>query len=210
MMSRMLRGVEQDHKGLSQGLQLRDDPLLRLQVVLPWNIGDGAVGGDDYRHGGVLLNNLSGADLRCLRHGHLPVRPGGHHHPGRPVLELPHGPLDHIAYTVDEPHGKGGAPLQGDLHRLLGDELGLRRHDGPAAAGLGQLVDGPLPAIDVVDVGDDTGLHKSLDKGGFPCPHRPQHPHKEGPASPCGNILVDVGVRHNDLPCAAARRILIW
>ena len=199
-----LGGVEQNHKGLPQGLELGDDPLLRLQIVLPGDVGDGAVGGDDDAHGGVLLDDLPGADLRRLRHGDLVVHPGGHHHPGRSVLKLPHSPPDHVAHAVDQPHREGDAPLQGHVHRLLGHELGLRGHDGPAAAGLGQLVDGPLPAVDVFNVGDYAGLHESLDERALSRPHRPQHPHKQGPAGARGYVLIEIRICHSYLPCAVA------
>ena len=151
----------------------------------------------------MLLDDLPGADLGGLGHGDLVVHPGGHDHPGRAVLKLAHGPLDHVAHAVDETHREGGPAVQGDIHRFLGNELGLRRHDGPAAAGLGQLVDGPFPAVDVVDVGDDARLHEALDKGGLPCSDRTKHPYEQGAAGPCGNILIEIRICHSYLPCAA-------
>ena len=198
-----VRGVEQHHEGLAQLLELGNDPLLRFQVVLPGDVGDGAVRGDDHAHGGVLLDHLPGADLGGLRHRDFVVHPGGHDHSGLPVLKLSHGPLDHVAHTVDQPHRKGGSALQREVHSLLGDKFGLGGHDGPAAAGLGQLVNGPLPAVDVVDVGDDASLHEALDKGGLPCSDRPQHPYKQGPAGACGNVLIEIRICHSYLPCAA-------
>lgn len=62
-----------------------------------------------------------------------------------------------------------------DLGSLLRDELGLGGHDGPARAALGQLIPGPLPAVDVFDVGDDLGLHEALDEGGLARPNRTHH-----------------------------------
>ena len=64
-------GVEEDEEGLAQLLELGDHPGLRLQVGLPGQVGDGAVGGDHDANGGVLGNDLPGADLRGLRHGDL-------------------------------------------------------------------------------------------------------------------------------------------
>ena len=163
-------GVEEDEEGLAQLLELGDHPGLRLQVGLPGQVGDGAVGGDHDANGGVLGNDLPGADLR---------------------LQLAHRPGDQIAHAVDEPDGKGPAPLHGDLHRLLGDKLGLGGHHRPAGAALGQFVPGPLPAVFVGDVGQDHGLHKPLDKGGLPRPGGPHHADVDVPRRALGDVLVN-------------------
>ena len=150
-------------------LKRPDDPFLRFPVVLPGNAGDAAVSGDDDADGGVLPDDLPGTGLRRLRHGDLMVKPGGGHHPGGIPLQLAHGPGHHVAHTVDEPNGEGRTSLQRHVGGLLRHELGLRRHDGAAGAALGQLIPGPLPAVDVVDVGDDLRLHETLDEGGCKC-----------------------------------------
>jgi len=49
-----VHGIQQDDEGLPQLLELPDHPLLRLQIVLPGDVGDGAVRGDDDADGGVL------------------------------------------------------------------------------------------------------------------------------------------------------------
>ena len=85
--------------------------------------------------------------------------------------------------------GKGPAPLHGDLHRLLGDKLGLGGHHRPAGAALGQFVPGPLPAVFVGDVGQDHGLHKPLDKGGLPRPGGPHHADVDVPRRALGDVL---------------------
>ena len=186
-----VHGVQQDDEGLSQLLELPDHPLLCLQVVLPGNVGDGAVGGDDNPDGGVLRDHLPGADLRRLRHGNLMIVPGSGHHPGCVVLKLADGPPYHVAYAVDEPHGEGRAVGQLHLGRLLRDELGLRRHDGPAGTALGQLIPGPLLAVYIFNVGNYLGFHEALDEGGLAGPHRAHHADVDIPRRAGGDILID-------------------
>ena len=183
--------VQQDDEGLPHLLELPDYPFLRLQVVLPWNVGNCAVGGDDDSDGGVLRDHLPGADFRRLGHGYLMVVPGGGDHPGSVVLKLADGPPDHVAHTVDEPHGEGRAIRQLHLGRLLWDKLGLRRHDGPAGAALGQFIPGPLLAVHVFNVGNDLGFHEALNEGGLSGPYRAHHADVDIPRRAGGDILID-------------------
>ena len=192
-----LLAVQKDDEGFSKLLKLPDDPFLRFPVVLPGNAGDAAVSGDDDADGGVLPDDLPGTGLRRLRHGDLMVKPGGGHHPGGVPLQLAHGPGDHVAHAVDEPNGEGRASLQRHVGGLLRHELGLRRHDGAAGAALGQLIPGPLPAVDVVDVGDDLRLHETLDEGGLPGPHRAHDADVNVARRPCGDALIDGCVCHS-------------
>ena len=187
-------GVQQNDEGLSQLLQLPDHPLLRLQVVLPGDVGDGAVGGDDDADGGVLSDDLPGADLRRLGHGDLVVVPGGSDHPGGVVLHLADGSLHHVAHAVDKPHGAVSPVRQLDLGGLLRDELGLGGHDGPAGAALGQLIPGPLLPVHVIDVGDHLGLHEPFDERGLPGAHGAHHTDINIPSGAGGDILIDTGI----------------
>ena len=186
--------VQQDDKRLSQLLQFPDHPLLRFQIILSGNVGNAAVCGDDDANGGMLRDDLPGADLRRLRHGDRMIVPRRCDHPGLIILRLAQGPPDHVAHTVDKPDGKGRAPLQLDLGRLLRHELRFRRHHRAAGAALGQLISGPLPAVHIVNIGNDLCLHEPLDKGGFPCPHRPYHTDIDVARSAGGNILIDRGI----------------
>ena len=193
-----LGGVEHHHKGLAQLLQLLNRPLLRLLIVLPGDVGDGAVCGHHHADGGVLGDDLPGPHLRRLGHGDLVIEPGGGHHPLQLPLHLPHRPGDHIAHAVDQPYPEGHAPLHRHAGGLLGDELGLRRHNGPAGAALGQLIPGPLPAVDIFDVGDDQRLHKALDEGGFSRSDRPHNADVDVALRPQGDILIDFSLLHCD------------
>ena len=188
--------VEEHQERLAQLLQLPDHPLLRLQIVLPGNLGDGAVGGDHDADGGVLSNHFSGAYLGGLRHGDLMVKPwSGDHALGLP-LQLSHCSGHHVAHTINEPHLERRRGVHGHGHRLLRNKLGLCRHDGPPGAALGQLIPGPLPAIDVVDVGDDQTLHHPFDEGGLSGAHRPHHTDVDIAVGPTGDILIDFALFH--------------
>ena len=189
-------GVQQDDEGLPQLLQLPDHPLLRFQVVLPGDVGDGAVGSDDNADGGVLGDHLPGADLRRLRHGDLVIEPRGGHHPLGLSFQMSHRSLHHVAHAVDEPDLEGGAPLHCDSYRFLRDKFGLRRHDGTPGAALGQFIPGPLPAVHIFNVGDDQRLHEPLDKCGFSGPDRPHDADIDIALGPKRDILVDFAIFH--------------
>ena len=122
------------------------------------------------------------------------VVPGCGDHAGRIILVLPDGPPDHIAHAVDQPHGKCRPALQLDLRRFLRYELGLGSHDGPAGTALGQLIPGPFPAVDILDVGNDLRLHEPFDKGGFSGAYRSHHANVDIPRGAGGDILIDRGI----------------
>ena len=183
-------GVEQHHKGLSQPLQLADYPLLRLQVILPGNVGHGAVGGHHNPNGGVVGDHLLGAEFRRLRHGDLMVEPGGHHHPGLVAVHLPQRAGHHVAHAVDEPDGEHTAVLHAHLHRVLRDEFGFGGHHHPPGTALRQLIPGPIPDVGVLDLGQNQGLHEPLDEGGLPRPHGAYHADIDIALGALGDILI--------------------
>ena len=186
-----VHGVQQDDEGLSQLLELPDHPFLRLQVVFSGDVGDGAVCGNHDADSGVFRDDLPGADFRRLRHGNLVVIPGRGNHPGGVVLKLADSPPYHIAHAVNEPHGERSAVGQLHLGRFLRDELGLRRHNGPAGAALGQLIPGSLFTVHIFNVGNHLGLHETLDEGGLAGPHRAHHADVDIPRRAGGDILIN-------------------
>ena len=80
--------VEQHGKRLLQLLQFADDPLLGLGVLLAGDVADRAVGGHHQPDGGVLLDDLLGADLGGHVEGDLLLKPGGHHHARLLVFDI--------------------------------------------------------------------------------------------------------------------------
>ena len=193
-----LGGVEQHHKGLAHGFEFLNDPLLRLQVVLPRDVGDGSIGGHHNANGGVVSDNLLGAQLRRLGHGNLVVHPGGGHHPGLVSVHLPHGSGHHVAHAVNEPHGEGAAVLHGQAHRILRDEFGLGGHHHAAGPALGQLIPGPVPQVGVLDFRQHHSLHKALDEGGFSRANRTNHPNVNIALGALGDILIQFVVIHSN------------
>ena len=145
----------------------------------------------------MFCDDLSGADLRRFGHGDLVVEPRRRNHTRRVVLILADGSLYHIPHTVDEPDGKSRAALQLDLGGFLRDEFWLCRHNGPARTALWKFVTGPLPAVDVVNIGDHLGLHEPLDESGFSGPHRAHHADVDISRGTGGDILIDTGIHSN-------------
>ena len=183
-------GVDQHQIGLARGLHIGNGPALGLDIVLPGNVGDGAVGGHDNPDGAVLLHDLLCAQLGGLLHGQGLRIPGRGDHPGLSLLLRPQGSGDQIAHRVDEPYRQLGRPVRRDGHRVLGDELGLGCHNGPAGPALGQLIPGPLPLVHVFNMGDDQGLHHPFDKGGLARADRSHHADINIPAGALGHIPI--------------------
>ncbi len=186
-----LGGVQQHHKGLADLLQFTDHAGLGLLIILTGDIGHRAVCGHHDPHGGVIRNDLSGADLRGLRHGYFIIVPRGHDHTGRQILELAYRAGNHIAYAVNEPHREADTLVKVYLHRFLRYEFWLGGHDGTSGAALGQFVLGPVTAVHVADMRDHLCLHKALDKGGLSSPDRAYHANIDAVLSPRCHILIN-------------------
>ena len=159
-----VRGVEQHHKGLFQRLQFPDDALLGVQIGGTGNIGDAAVGEHDHADGGVLADDLAGADLRGLFKGDVVVEPGRAHHARLPVLVKAQYAVDEVAHAIHQPHAERGLVAQLYFHSLVGHEFRLRGHDRPARAALGQFVLRPLAAMLAGQVRKHKQLHEALDE----------------------------------------------
>ncbi len=147
----------------------------------------------------MFRDNLPRADLRRLGHGNFVVVPGRCNHAWGIVLKLPDGPPDHVAHAVNQPHGKRRAVRKLHLGRFLGHKFRLRRHDRPSRTALRQFIPRPFLAVNVFDVGNDLGLHETLDEGGFPGPHRPHHTNVDIARRTGGDILIDRGI-HSYIP----------
>ena len=186
-----LPAIDHHQEGLARGLHITDGPMLRLYIILPGDVRNGAVGGDHQAQGGMALHDLFGAQLRRLGHGDLLVIPGGGDHPGLALLLRPHGPGDHVAHGVDHADAQAGHIVRGDLHRLLRHKLRLGGHNGLSGAALGKLISRPLRPEGVLEPGDHQCLHDPLDQGGFSRPHRPHHADIDVPAGPGGDLCVN-------------------
>ena len=159
-----VRGVEQHHEGLFQRLQFPDDALLGLEVGGAGDVGDAAVGEYHHADGGMLADDLAGADLRRLLKGDVVVEPGRAHHARLPVLVKAQYAVDEIAHAVHQPHAEVGLVAQLYLHGLVGHEFRLGGHDRPARAALGQFVLRPLAAMLAGQVRKHKQLHEALDE----------------------------------------------
>ena len=190
-------GVQQNDIGLAQGLQLGDDPGLRLLVARPGDVADGAVGGHHHSDGGVIPDHLAGAGLGGLVKGHFVVEPGAFDHAGLVVFLVAHGPLHHIAHAVDQPHPALAAPLQLQGDGCFGDELGLGGHDGAAGGGLGQLILGAGAGGAVLPGGQHQLLHEPLDERAFAAAHRPHHPNVDVAAGAPADLAVEYRIFHS-------------
>ncbi len=125
--------------------------------------------------------------------GDLLVEPGAFDHAGLVVLLVAHGPLHHIAHTVDEPDTALPAALQLERHCLLRDELGLGGHDGAPRRRLGQLIAGAELRVLRAHGGQHQLFHKPLDECALPRPHRPHHANEDVAARACTDLAADSG-----------------
>ena len=154
--------VEHQYKGLADPAQLGDYALFSRYVALARNAADGAVRGHDHADGAVVHYDPARALFGGAAHGHLILEPRRRHHALHAVFKLSRRTVHHVADTVYEPHREADAAVKRDAHRLLGHEFGLRGHDGTSRAGLGQLILGALPGVDVLNVRYYQRLHKAL------------------------------------------------
>ena len=157
-------GVDQHQKRLPGRLHIPDRPILRLFIVRPGDIGDGAVRRHNNADGPMILHHLPGSQLRGLRHGNLMVVPRRGDHSRLPVLIRPNGAHHHIAHRIDQPDRQLRRTVRADFHSLLRHKFRLRRHDGFPGAALGQLIPGPLTSVYIIDIGNDQFFHDPLDK----------------------------------------------
>ena len=205
---RRVAGVDDHQEGLPRFLHVGDGALFRLYVILPGNFRNGAVGGHHNADGAVPLHDLFRPQLRRFRHGNLMVVPGGGHHPRHAVFLRAHRAVHHVAHGVDQPHPQLCDPVRGNLHRLLGDELRLRSHDGLPGAALGQLISGALLAIGVGDAGNHQLLHNPFDEGRFSGTHRPDHAHINIAAGSGSNVRINL--IHSQPPSRQEKGSCAW
>ena len=183
--------VEEDDKGLAQRFQLLHHPLLRREVAFPGDLADGAIRRDHDADGGVVGDDLAGTRFCRQVKGDLLLKPGALDHPGLVILLVAHGPLHHVAHTVDEAYPALAPALQCQRHCRFRDELGLGSHDGTPRRRLGQLIPGAEAGGLRPHGRQHQLLHKPLDECTLPCPHRPHHPDEDVAARPCTDLPAD-------------------
>ena len=186
--------IEQHHKGLAQRFQLGHHPLLGGEIVFAGDLADGAIRRYHHADGGVVPDDLPGARLSGQVKGDLLIVPRAFHHAGLVVFLVAHGPLYHIAHTIDEPHPALAPTLQRQGHRAFRDELGLRGHDGTPCRRLGQLIPGPEAGSFRPQDRQHQLLHKPLDEGAFAGAHRPHHSDQNIAARPRAHLAADVAL----------------
>ena len=183
--------VEQDDVGLAQSIQFFHDALLGSGIALPRDVAHRTVGCDHDADGGMFTDHLAGARLGGKIEGNLVVEPWALDHAGLVVFLVSHGPLHHVAHTVDEPHPALAAALQLQGHSRFRDEFRLGGHDGTACGRLRQLVPGTFPDCRRADGRQHQLLHETLDEGGFAAAHRAHHPNVDISAGACADLTAD-------------------
>ena len=202
--------IDENDEGLARLLHVGDGAGLGLAVVLARDIGDGPVCRDDDAEGAVVLHDLFGAELRRLRHGQLLRSPGRRAHARPAVLGVAARAGDHVAHGVAQAHAQRRLAVGADARGLVRNEFRLRGHDGPAGAGLRQLVGGALALVDIFDVRQHELLHEALDECGFSRPHRADDADIDRAVRAPGDLLIDRSVFHSPppLPYMGMRRSL--
>jgi len=118
-------GIHQNKERLMELFQFLDGPLLRRYVVFSFQFPEAAVRGHHDSYGGMVVDNLLGADLRRLSERDLIFKPGGFYQPFFIVLHVPGRTVHHEAHTVHQAHLYVHIPAQRDLGSFLGNEFGF-------------------------------------------------------------------------------------
>ena len=176
------------------------DPLFSGKIVFPRDLADGAVGGDDDADGGVIPDDLAGAGLGGKVKGDCFLKPGAFDHAGLFILLVAHGPLHHVAHTVDEAHPALAPALQCQRHCRFRDELGLGGHDGLAGRALRQLIPAQVAQVLILHCREHQQLHEPLYEGRFACADRPYYAYVNLSACSRLNILVYIKIVHKYTP----------
>ena len=137
------------------------------------------------------------------------IHPWCHNHTGLPLLKLSHCTPNHIPHAVDQAHGECCSALQRYIHCFFRHEFRLCCHNGAATSRLRQLINGSFPAVDVINIGDHTSLHKAFDESGLSRPYRTKHTNEQRTARPGGNILIKICICHSYLPCARDANFIV-
>ena len=191
-----LHTVQQNDKGLVDGLQLFHHALLGLDVVFARDIADRAVCGDGKANGGMFAYHLARAHLGRRVERHLVVKPGAFHHAGPFALLVAHGAGHKVAHAVYHTGAQLNAALQLQAHRLFWHELRLRRHNGAPCGRLRQFIPRAAAKGLVADLRQNHQLHKPFDQRAFARAHRAHHANVDVAAGALGNVGVKVRVFH--------------
>ena len=188
---RRISRVEQDEKRLADVLQLCNDARFRCGIVLPRKLGHAAIGRDDDADRRVFADNFACPLFRRCAYGDLMIVPRRRDQTLFPIFVLTVCAGDHIADTVDQPHGGAHGRVQLDRDGILWDKLRFCGHDRPAGAALRQLVACALPHIFIGDIRQYERFHESFDEGRFPGAHRADNADVNIPAGTGGNVCVN-------------------
>ena len=192
--------VENNGERLSDLLQLADHTLLRRDIILAGYLADRTVARDDKPDGGMLGDYLIGSLLRRFGQRDLVIEPRRCHHALHAVLKLPGSALDHIANTVDEPHGKVGLLAQTDRYGFLRNEFRLGGHDGAPRSRLRQFVPRPCFHCLILQPRQNHQFHKLFNESALPGAHRANHTNIDIASGAAGNVSIQASGLHGHSP----------
>ncbi len=142
-----------------------------------------------------VLDDFARPQLGRLLERNFLLKPRRAHHARAVLVLVAFRPGHGIAHAVDE-SARGPGAVEGNGHRLIGNEPGLGRHDGAAGAALRQLVLGALPIVAVLDAGQNQQIHESFDKRRLARANRADDADVNAAAGSRGDVVKQVELLH--------------
>ena len=158
-------GIEKHQKWLADILQLLNCRVLCRYVCFPLQISKRAIRGYYNPDGGMILDNLTGTDLRRLGKRDLFFKPRSLHQTFSLIFYMTGSAIYHETHTVNQPHLGLNSLRRLYQSGFLGNELWLCSHDGLPCRALGQLIPCLIFPVLILHLRKHQLFHKTLDKG---------------------------------------------
>ncbi len=188
--------VQNDDKRLAQGGEFLHYLLLGLDVTLPRQVHDTAVGCDYDTDGRVIGDDFLGTQLRRLDKRDRLLVPRSPHRPRLIALHVPYRAFNGIPRAINHPYVQREAVAYVHRHGIFWNELGLDGCYRAPRARLWHGIDGPLSVVFAGQVGKHEEFHELTDEGGFPDTHGTYYANVDIAVCAPGDIHEDIEFLH--------------